>query len=1041
MTPSYHSFTSIINTVNNRSMKVFVTGATGYIGSEVVKELLSRGHSVTALVRGDASRAPQGTTAVVGTVENSFEWTPVAVQHDAIIHCAFDLAGFTAHGDSATGYQETRLTVLLAEAAKKAGRTKVMVITTTTGAVSGQPGIPDEYSATDRVSALLRPRIDGEALFLATSSEGFRACSVRPSGVYGGRGGLIKMLAGPETPSVVGDGSAEVSLVSVHDLARLYVFIVENDRCVGAFHGIGDGDYTTWRDLATRISLAKGLQGKITSSKRPQEMGFAFRGPRLMDAFDEYWKDGDGSGGSPLFGVGGASVDLYATPGSEWERHRLVMRPTGAEAAFSVGLYQMAGSCDFSAAEARLVQAEPFALPVVGRLGAAEQVSSAGVYTARMGGESPTTNSYSFIRQVNASWNTNRFCFWGAYAIVLDHSKVSGTFRSGANVTINVNYAAKGAIQVHSSPDMATWTAVGTAGQVKQFRFTLPSAQHRFVRLQTLGDASIQFDSYVFQAALQGVSLSNDPTLVVPAGSSVTTTLTYAVGSGRADDMTIVVKLVKTSDTSVVWDTLRLLPQPVYFLDDQSYGEVVATAGTTSIWWCRSTHKVSRSRELPLKTSTAVRISAAAGEYEPFQIVAYHSGSELQSWFELSPENIRDYHGLSSWAAVEPLYDKYLESFSKHRVSPNNAMSFHDVSYEVKVVSGQETMVVDWSDFDAYYERYFGDSGFGFNVYTTSIPGMNGGNFVSHDNGTLNGHPWGSPEHTRLFDAYLQELQSHLEAKGVLNKTIVYWFDEPEESDYPYVRDGMAALKRGAPKLTRMLTEQPTSDLAGYVDLWCPIINAYDPTTAHQRQQLGEKMWIYVCCCPKEPWLGLFIDRPATELRLWLWYVFQQNIQGILVWSSNYWTSSMAYPTSLQDPYEDPMSWVSSGWNEEGKKPWGNGDGRFLYPPYNWRSLQKPVLNASVVESLRWEMIREGIEDWEYLRILAGLASSLPAGSQLKAAAEQLAQVPEAMIRTTSDYSWDPVAIYDRREAVAEMIETILSGGDVPPGAGSTDSK
>eukprot|EP00727_Mastigamoeba_balamuthi_P011964 m51a1_g7390 hypothetical protein (299) ;mRNA; r:130574-131674 len=295
-------------------MKVFVTGATGYIGGEVVKELIAHGHSVTALVRGDASRAPKGSTGIVGTLEKSSEWIPVAVQHEAIIYCAFDLASVVSRGDGTVGAEECLVTVPLAEAAKKAGHTKVMIITTSSGAVINQEGLPDEYSPTNGVPQWLRPRFDGEALFLATSSATFRACSVRPSWVYGGRGGLLKILGDTEIPTVVGDGSAAVSLVSVHDLARLYVFVAENEQCVGAFHGIGDGDYSTWRELATRVSLAKGLQGKYDSiplevarnhngfaelmatsmkaaSTRPREMGFVFRDPRLMDAFDTYWKE------------------------------------------------------------------------------------------------------------------------------------------------------------------------------------------------------------------------------------------------------------------------------------------------------------------------------------------------------------------------------------------------------------------------------------------------------------------------------------------------------------------------------------------------------------------------------------------------------------------------------------------------------------------------------------------------------------------------------------------------------------------------------
>ena len=220
----------------------------------------------------------------------------------------------------------------------------------------------------------------------------------------------------------------------------------------------------------------------------------------------------------------------------------------------------------------------------------------------------------------------------------------------------------------------------------------------------------------------------------------------------------------------------------------------------------------------------------------------------------------------------------------------------------------------------------------------------------------------------------LRRCRSTCGQKGWLDEAFVYWFDEPDPKDYPFVSNGFAKLKAAAPDLNRMLTEQVEPGLIGGPNIWCPISNNYKPETAEPRRQLGEKFWWYVCTGPKAPYCTLFIDHPATELRVWLWQTWQRKIEGMLVWETNYWTSPAAYPDRghPQNPYEDPMGWQSGYSTPDGqKRPWGNGDGRFVYPPLAAADAHpdQPIVEGPV-DSIRWEMLRDGIEDYEYLAIL-----------------------------------------------------------------------
>ncbi|MHC4594396.1 MAG: DUF4091 domain-containing protein, partial [Planctomycetota bacterium] len=207
--------------------------------------------------------------------------------------------------------------------------------------------------------------------------------------------------------------------------------------------------------------------------------------------------------------------------------------------------------------------------------------------------------------------------------------------------------------------------------------------------------------------------------------------------------------------------------------------------------------------------------------------------------------------------------------------------------------------------------------------------------------------------------------------------------------------------------------------------MWCPVSYKYGHEPAEQQRKHGEKFWWYVCTGPKAPYCTLFIDHPGTELRVWLWQTWQRKIDGILVWQTNYWTSSAAYPDrdSPQNPYEDPMGWRSGYSTAKGvKKPWGNGDGRFIYPPEAAADAHPagPVLNGPV-ESIRWEMLRDGIEDYEYLTILQTLLQTkkdkLTTGQQQKYA--RLLEVPKDITSDMTTFTKDPAPIEARRDQIA----------------------
>ncbi len=318
-----------------------------------------------------------------------------------------------------------------------------------------------------------------------------------------------------------------------------------------------------------------------------------------------------------------------------------------------------------------------------------------------------------------------------------------------------------------------------------------------------------------------------------------------------------------------------------------------------------------------------------------------------------------------------------------------------------------------------------------FNSFRLDIPGIGGGTFHAINPPQLLGFGEETPEYPLLFDSYCRQMQAHLTAKGWLDEAFIYWFDEPSPDQYAFVKKGFAKLKKSCPDINRMLTEQPEPPLYDGPNIYCVISHLYADEIAQRRRAHGDKFWWYVCTGPKAPYCTLFIDHPGTELRVWLWQTWQRHIEGILIWQSNYWTSSAAYPDpdKPQNPYEDPMGWVSGYSTPAGtRKTWGNGDGRFIYPPEAAADAHpaEPILDGPI-DSIRWEMLRDGIEDYEYLTILKRIVESKKA----KVTPERydkfssLLKVPEDITKDMTHFTSDPDPIEKRRHAVAQAIEEL----------------
>ncbi len=282
-------------------MRVFVTGATGFIGTELVQQLKAAGHQVRGLVRSDEGAAQLKAAGVEvhrGDLTDLASLRSGATGVDAVVHLAFnhDFSKFAANAEDERSAIEALASVL------DAG--KILVVTSGTGLVAGGAGqLRKESDPPTNNPAIPR---NPETIASAAVEKGVQVAIVRLPQVHDTRKqGLVPLLTQTArekgVSAYIGDGSNRWAAAPLKDVALLYRLAVENSRPgFTVYHAVQE-EGVSIREIAETIG--KGLKVPVVSldaEKAAQHFGW-------LTHF--------------------ASVDMPAS--SEWTRKTLSWNPTG----------------------------------------------------------------------------------------------------------------------------------------------------------------------------------------------------------------------------------------------------------------------------------------------------------------------------------------------------------------------------------------------------------------------------------------------------------------------------------------------------------------------------------------------------------------------------------------------------------------------------------------------------------------------------------------------------------------------------------------
>ncbi len=387
----------------------------------------------------------------------------------------------------------------------------------------------------------------------------------------------------------------------------------------------------------------------------------------------------------------------------------------------------------------------------------------------------------------------------------------------------------------------------------------------------------------------------------------------------------------------------------------------------------------------------------------------------LGTWFESSSSS---YHSYYPFDNLDPEHVEFMKNvykkFKSHRITPGKLCTIEPWGSDFSV-DGEHNVTVDFTRSDPLLEYYLDE----MNISRFEFP-ISGYNPVrwDRDEYDFSDPPYRpTPEYTTVIGQYIKQVADHYREKGWLDRCVFYYCDEPyaytrsctsphSHPPFSLQRDLNDIIDANAPDLKHLITKSIEPALYGTGEIWDAPHTQYHLNDAAMRQELGEECWWYN--------VGGGISNPGMGLRALYWHSFNQRVDGVEHWGMNYWN----YGTVNSDPWQGSTA---------------NGNGYMFYPG------STIGIDDDIIMSIRLELTRDGLEDYEYLLKYAdlfGRESAEALARTIQPASEfehdKPMNVPDTLLYGIRDYI--AKAILGERDVDAQLWLHRLNGTRSGPG-------
>jgi hypothetical protein len=418
----------------------------------------------------------------------------------------------------------------------------------------------------------------------------------------------------------------------------------------------------------------------------------------------------------------------------------------------------------------------------------------------------------------------------------------------------------------------------------------------------------------------------------------------------------------------------------------------------------------------------------------------------LQTSFNLFRQSLRNFYGGDWNDPTDSEYRKWLGFVTDYRLSPIDMSLYSEEDSANRFVKAtrkaDRSWEFDFSIFDQYLDYIIGRGACNFNM----------GDLNWHFYKPFWGYDEGSgiyrlfnnlyPSHyEQAFSAYLTQASDHYASDGDrpwVDRAFFYAYDELNTNQSEVLQqliDRYDIIGGLWPELRRLTTAEPARypSYEDHLDIWTGKIPNYETYTADHVDRLrgkGNEIWLYVTGY-HPPYCNLEVNEPGIEHRMIFWQTALYRSEGFLHWGLNVWPYyRIPNPWSPSMAFEAEYDrWPNRDWDDAGWviKDYTKGGGYLIYPGPD-----------GPVASLRLEQVRDGLEDYEYLNLLAA-QSAVNNSADLIARAEAQGVAPaiinaaisamdiSSVVQSMTDYTHDVSVLGAKRIELGNAIEALVN--------------